>query len=71
VGGVYVVLTKVAMNAIGITGLPAFTIVKPNSIINYGIGLVIALVVSFVVTYVLGIEDKRRIKYSIEAIKLR
>lgn len=58
VAGVYVVLTKVAMNAIGLTGLPAFTIVKPKSIINYGIGLGIALVVSFVVTYVLGIEEK-------------
>ncbi|WP_258876428.1 sucrose-specific PTS transporter subunit IIBC [Clostridium sp. CM028] len=57
VAGAYVVLTKVAMNAIGLTAIPGLTIVKPDSMVNYIIGLIIALVVSFGTTYVLGIEE--------------
>ena len=58
VAGAYVVATKVAMNAIGLTAIPGLTIVKPGSMINYVIGLIIALVVSFVTTYVLGIDEE-------------
>jgi PTS system sucrose-specific IIC component len=57
VAGAYVVLTKVAMNAIGLTAIPGLTIVKPGSMVNYIIGLIIALVVSFGTTYALGIEE--------------
>ena len=57
VAGAYVVLTKVAMNAIGLTAIPALTIIKPGSMVNYIIGLIIALVVSFGTTYALGIEE--------------
>lgn len=57
VAGAYVVLTKVAMNAIGLTGIPGITIVKPDSMVNYIIGLVIALVVSFSITYFSKLED--------------
>lgn len=57
IAGAYVVLTKVAMNAIGLTGIQGITIVKPGSMINYMIGLLIALLVSFGTTYVLGIEE--------------
>lgn len=57
VAGAYVVLTKVAMNAIGLTAIPALTIVKPGSMLNYIIGLIIALVVSFGTTYAIGIDE--------------
>lgn len=60
VGGAYVVLTKVSMNAIGLTAIPGLTIVKTSSILNYAIGLAIATMVSFVITYVLGIEEKQQ-----------
>ncbi|ATD55533.1 sucrose-specific PTS transporter subunit IIBC [Clostridium chauvoei] len=58
VAGAYVVFTKVAMTAVGVTGLPALTIVTSSSMLNYIIGLAIALVVSFVVTYILGIKEE-------------
>ncbi|MGH4051574.1 MAG: sucrose-specific PTS transporter subunit IIBC [Clostridium sp.] len=58
IAGAYVVLTKVAMNAIGLTAIPALTIVKSGSMVNYVIGLIIALVVSFGATYILGIEEE-------------
>ena len=56
--GAYVVFTKVAMTAVGVTGIPALTIVTSSSMINYIIGLAIALVVSFVITYILGIKEE-------------
>lgn len=58
VGGAYVVMTKVGMNAIGLTAIPGLTIVKPEAMINYIIGLVIAVAVAFAVTFVVGIEEK-------------
>lgn len=56
--GAYVVFTKVAMTAVGVTGLPGVSIVTPSTMINYIVGLVIALVVAFVVTYALGIKEE-------------
>lgn len=58
--GAYVVLTKVAMTAVGVTGLPALAITTSNSMVNYIIGLAIALVVSFVATYLLGIKEDEK-----------
>lgn len=60
VAGAYVVLTKVAMTAVGVTGLPALAITTSNSMVNYIIGLAIALVVSFVATYLLGIKEEEK-----------
>ncbi|MGL5381704.1 sucrose-specific PTS transporter subunit IIBC [Clostridium sp.] len=58
--GAYVVLTKVAMTAVGVTGLPALAITTSNSMVNYIIGLAIALVVSFVATWLLGIKEDEK-----------
>lgn len=58
IGGAYVVATKVSMNAIGVTGIPGITIVKPEAMINYIIGLVIATGVAFAVSFVMGIEEE-------------
>lgn len=56
--GAYVVLTKVAMTAVGVTGIPGLAIVTSSAMLNYIIGLAIALIVSFATTYVLGIKEE-------------
>ncbi|GAB6170207.1 hypothetical protein JCM1393_26670 [Clostridium carnis] len=56
--GAYVVFTKVAMTAVGVTAIPGITIVTSDSMINYIIGLAIALIVSFSSTYILGIKEE-------------
>lgn len=58
VAGAYVVFTKVAMTAVGVTGLPGLSIVTSSTMIHYIIGLVIAAVVAFVSTYALGIKEE-------------
>jgi len=57
-GGGYVVLTKVAMTAVGVTGIPGTAIVEQGSMINYLIGLVIAFGGAFIITYVLGFKEE-------------
>jgi PTS system beta-glucosides-specific IIC component/PTS system sucrose-specific IIC component len=57
-GGGYVVLTKVAMTAVGVTGIPGIAIVKQGSVINYLIGLIIAFGGAFIVTFILGFKDE-------------
>ncbi|PSL44530.1 PTS system sucrose-specific IIB component (Glc family) /PTS system sucrose-specific IIC component (Glc family) [Salsuginibacillus halophilus] len=60
VGGAYVVFMNVTTVGIGITGLPMFAIVDPESIMNYvhyGIGFALAVITAFVMTYILGITD--------------
>lgn len=56
--GAYVVFTKVAMTAVGVTGLPGLSIVTSSSMVNYIIGLAIAAVVAFVASYMLGIKEE-------------
>ncbi|WP_445397886.1 sucrose-specific PTS transporter subunit IIBC [Zobellella sp. An-6] len=46
-GGAYVVASKVGMTAVGLTGLPGLAIVQPASLLNYGIGMVIAFGAAF------------------------
>lgn len=58
VGGGYIVLTKVAMTAIGVTGIPGTAIVQQGSIVNYLIGLVLAFGTAFVITSFIGIKGK-------------
>lgn len=58
VAGAYVVLTKVSMTAVGVTGIPGIAIVTTSAMMNYIIGLAIALVVSFIATYMLGIKEE-------------
>lgn len=56
-GGAYVMLTQVMANSWGPSGLVAIPIMKPESMLNFFIGLVIAYIGGFVVTK-LVIKDK-------------
>lgn len=56
--GAYVVFTKVAMTAVGVTGLPGLSIVTPSTMVNYIVGLAIAAIVSFVATFMFGIKEE-------------
>lgn len=57
-GGAYVVFMKVAMNGIGVSGIPGLAIVREGFIINYIIGMIIAFGVAFGTTFLLGINKK-------------
>lgn len=50
-GGAYVMLTHVLANAWGPSGLVAIATMKPESMLNFFIGLVIAYVAGFLITY--------------------
>ncbi len=56
-GGAYVMLTKVLANAWGPSGLVAIPIMKPESMLNFFIGLLISYVAGFIITYFV-IQDK-------------
>ncbi|WPC44483.1 sucrose-specific PTS transporter subunit IIBC [Clostridium sp. JS66] len=58
IGGAYMAFTKVAMTAVGVTGIPGTAIVKQGSIINYLIGLVLAFGGAFIITIILGFKDE-------------
>ncbi|MEG1287410.1 MAG: hypothetical protein RSD13_05095 [Clostridium sp.] len=47
-----------AMTAVGVTGIPGLSIVTSSSMLNYIIGLVIAAVVAFIASYMLGIKEE-------------
>ncbi|MDT8717172.1 PTS beta-glucoside transporter subunit IIBCA [Clostridium sp. 19966] len=70
IGGGYVVFTKVAMTAVGVTGIPGLTIVKQGAMINYIIGLLLAFGGAFAISFLLGIkedETEKNSKVSLEA----
>lgn len=50
-GGAYVMLTKVLANAWGPSGLVAIPIMKPESMLNFLIGLIISYIAGFIITY--------------------
>ena len=50
-GGAYVMLTNVLANSWGPSGLVAIPIMKPESMINYFIGLLISYIAGFIITY--------------------
>ena len=50
-GGAYVMLTKVLANSWGPSGLVAIPIMKPESMLNFFIGLVISYIAGFIITY--------------------
>lgn len=56
-GGAYVMLTKVMATAWGPSGLVAIPLMKPGSMLNFFIGLVISYVAGFIITF-LTIKDK-------------
>lgn len=49
-GGAYVMLTKVLANAWGPSGLVAIAIMKPESMLNFFIGLIISYAAGFIIT---------------------
>lgn len=50
-GGAYIMFSKVMANAWGPSGLVAIPIMKPESMLNYFIGLVISYIAGFIITY--------------------
>lgn len=58
-GGAWQAVTHTATIAIGISGLPLAFLVKPGGVVNYLIGLFIAYIAGFVVTWVVGFEDPK------------
>lgn len=50
-GGAYVMLTNVLANSWGPSGLVAIPIMKPESMINYFVGLLISYIAGFIITY--------------------
>lgn len=51
-GGAYIMFSKVMANAWGPSGLVAIPIMKPESMLNYFIGLVISYIAGFIITYI-------------------
>ena len=49
-GGAFVMLTKVMANSWGPSGLVAIAIMKPNSMLNFFLGLVISYIAGFIIT---------------------
>ncbi len=56
-GGAYVMLTKVMATAWGPSGIVAISLMKPDSMLNYIIGISISYVCGFVVTYLFIKDD--------------
>jgi PTS system sucrose-specific IIC component len=60
-GGAYVVFTNVVTNAYGLTGIPMIAIAAPfgmENIVNYLIGLAIAIGGAFIATFIMGIKEE-------------
>lgn len=57
-GGAYVVLTKVFMTGVGVTGIPGVAIVANGSMLNYLIGMIIAFGGAFIGTWLLGVKER-------------
>ena len=57
-GGAYVVLTKVFMTGVGVTGIPGIAIVANGHMLNYLIGLLIAFAGAFISTWILGVKER-------------
>lgn len=59
-GGAFVVFTKVAANAYGLTGIPMIAIAAPfglQNVVNYVIGMLIAVAVSFILTIIFKVKE--------------
>nr|WP_278184422.1 PTS transporter subunit EIIC [Clostridium cellulovorans] len=57
-GGGYMVLMKVAMNGLGVTGIPGIVIVSGSSMMHYIIGMILAFAAAFIGTLILGFKDE-------------
>ncbi|OCL27993.1 PTS sucrose transporter subunit IIBC [Orenia metallireducens] len=58
-GGAYVVLTKVGFAGLGLTAIPAISIVGQGDLVNYLIGFAIAFGGAFIGTWVIGFNDEK------------
>jgi phosphotransferase system glucose/maltose/N-acetylglucosamine-specific IIC component len=58
-GGADVVVTKVFMTGVGVTGIPGIAIVANGSALNYIIGMLIAFGGAFALTWVLGFKEEK------------
>lgn len=60
-GSLYVTLFKVKAVALGAAGLPGIISIQPTSILNYIIGMVIAIAVAFLVTILLAKREAKKL----------
>lgn len=60
VGSAYLAATRTLANALGAAGLPGFLSMNPASYLNFGIGIVLSMVVSFVLTVILFKHDQSK-----------
>ncbi|KYZ76437.1 PTS sugar transporter subunit IIC [Anaerosporomusa subterranea] len=58
-GGAWQAITHTSTIAIGISGLPLAFLVKPGGVVNYLIGLFIAYIAGFIVTWIVGFDDPK------------
>ncbi|KWD70078.1 sucrose-specific PTS transporter subunit IIBC [Burkholderia ubonensis] len=58
IGGGWVVATHVGMTGIGLTGLPGLAIVRPDGLVNYLVGGVLAFSVAFAGTWLRSVKAK-------------
>lgn len=56
-GGAVIALFKVGSISMGLSGLPLATLITPNKILFYLLGIIVAYVAGFIATYLLGFKD--------------
>ena len=52
--GTYSVAMSVMANSIGVGGLPGFLSIQPQHMLNFVVAMLIAIIVPFAITYVVG-----------------
>ena len=57
VGSAYLAATKTLSNALGAAGLPGFLSIDPKNYLNFAIGIVLSIAVSFILTIILYKRD--------------
>lgn len=64
VGSAYLAGTKTLANALGAAGIPGFLSIDPRNYLNFGIGMVLSIAVSFILTIILFKRDMAKQKAS-------
>lgn len=70
VGSAYLAGTHVLSNALGAAGIPGFLSIPVGSYLNFGIGMVLAFVVSFIVTVILFKRENGKANQHVEKVVL-
>lgn len=70
VGSAYLAGTHVLSNALGAAGIPGFLSIPVGSYLNFGIGMVLAFVVSFIVTVILFKRENGKASQHVEKMVL-